>query len=247
MSHVDDAIGYSPNADYWVHIMRERLDRYRTELTDPAVLGAVGDVDGLDVLDAGCGEGYLSRMLAERGARVTGVDLDPALIRAAQDLEAAEGRGIAFHHGDAAAIPAEAGSFDRIVANHLLNDIEDIGPVVADLARVLRPGGTLVALVLHPCHYWARRGLDETDPAWPDRYFATLPREQGFNVAGLESPTAVRAWYRPLEDYSTALAASGLVITGLQEPHPTSEQQRDPWWQAGWSKPMFLLITAQSF
>lgn len=244
--HVDSGVGYSPNAAYWVHIMRERLDRYRVDLTDPAVLAALGDVNGRAVLDAGCGEGYLSRELANRGATVTGIDLDPELIRAAQDLEAVEGRGIDFHHGDVAAIPTGDATFDRIVANHLLNDVEDIGPAVAELARVLRPGGHLVALVLHPAHYWGRSGLPEDDPAWPDLYFTTRPREQSFNVAGLASPAPVRAWYRPLEDYGTAFTAAGLAITGLSEPHPTPEQRRsDPWWAAAWSKPMFLLITAR--
>ncbi len=71
---------YARNADFWVKIIREGLDRYRTELTDQAVLDAVGDVDGLDVLDAGCGEGYMSRLLAERGARASGIDLSDSLI-----------------------------------------------------------------------------------------------------------------------------------------------------------------------
>ena len=47
------------------------------------LLGQLGDVTGQDVLDAGCGEGYLSRILAARGARVTGVDLSPRLVELA--------------------------------------------------------------------------------------------------------------------------------------------------------------------
>ncbi|MGH3377211.1 MAG: class I SAM-dependent methyltransferase [Actinoallomurus sp.] len=58
--------------------MRERRDRYRTELTDAAVLDAVGPCAGWKVLDAGCGEGYLARSLASRGAEVIGVDVSRA-------------------------------------------------------------------------------------------------------------------------------------------------------------------------
>jgi SAM-dependent methyltransferase len=133
---------------------------------------------------------------------------------------------------------------DVIVANHLVNDVEDIAPLFTEFARILRPSGRAVILCLHPSFYWARRGLDEGDGTWPDRYFETEPRVQSFNVAGIQSPHAVKAWYRPLEDYGTALSNAGLVITNLSEPHPTPEQRRDPWWQTGWTKPMFLLISA---
>jgi len=54
---------------FWLRIIREHRDRYRTELTDPAILDAIGDAAGLDILDAGCGEGYMARELASLGAR----------------------------------------------------------------------------------------------------------------------------------------------------------------------------------
>jgi ribosomal protein L11 methylase PrmA len=98
-------VGYSANASFWVKIMRERLDRYRNELTDPAVLSALGHADRLRILDAGCGEGYLSRLLAGHGAIVTGIDLDPELIQAAQELEATEQQSIEFANTLPARIP----------------------------------------------------------------------------------------------------------------------------------------------
>lgn len=55
---------YASNADFWVRIIREQLDRYRTDLTDAAVLAALGDVAGRRVLDGGCGEGYMQCHLA---------------------------------------------------------------------------------------------------------------------------------------------------------------------------------------
>ncbi len=57
-----DRSSYSANAEYWTLIIRDGLDRYRTGLTNTAMLEAAGDVTGLSVLDAGCGEGYLARM-----------------------------------------------------------------------------------------------------------------------------------------------------------------------------------------
>jgi 2-polyprenyl-3-methyl-5-hydroxy-6-metoxy-1,4-benzoquinol methylase len=76
---------YANNSPFWMRIIREKLDRYRTELTDAAVLSAIGPVEGQIVLDGGCGEGYMSRELANRGATVTGLDMSSSLIAAARE------------------------------------------------------------------------------------------------------------------------------------------------------------------
>ena len=75
---------YNTNAGFWVQIIREDRDRYRKGLTDPAILDAIGEAHGLAVLDAGCGEGYMSRTLAGNGAKVTGIDVSAELIKAAK-------------------------------------------------------------------------------------------------------------------------------------------------------------------
>src|SRR5207248_9809433 len=59
---------WDQNASFWVQIIRENRDKYRTELTDPAMLQAIGRPEALAVLYAGCGEGYLARILAQTGA-----------------------------------------------------------------------------------------------------------------------------------------------------------------------------------
>jgi 2-polyprenyl-3-methyl-5-hydroxy-6-metoxy-1,4-benzoquinol methylase len=79
---------WDANARFWLRIIREHRDRYRAELTDAAVLDAVGDPAGLDVLDAGCGEGYMARELASRGARhVTGIDASGEMVKAVEAVE----------------------------------------------------------------------------------------------------------------------------------------------------------------
>lgn len=233
---------YSLNATYWTRIIRDGLDRYRTGLTNAAVLAAAGPVSGQAVLDAGCGEGYLSRLLAGRGASpVVGVDLCPELVDAARGQAADDKLDIRYETADVAAIPLDDATIDLIVANHVLNDLEDPAPAIVEFARVLRPGGRAVCLLLHPCFYGSRgQAVDR------DSYFRPRRIEQHFDVAGEVSPAPVVAWTRPLEDFAAAFTGAGLALTGISEPHPSDQQRReDPWWDQNFSRPLFLLLTAR--
>jgi 2-polyprenyl-3-methyl-5-hydroxy-6-metoxy-1,4-benzoquinol methylase len=236
---------WDANAEFWLRIIREHRDRYRTELTDSAVMDAIGDVTDQDVLDVGCGEGYTARALARRGARqVNGIDSSREQVKAA---EAALIPGTAFSEANAGDLPFPAESFDLVLANHVLNDLPDIAGPISEIARVLRPGGRFVALMLHPCFYEhnAERAPGSRMLSAAE-YFTRRGVEQPFEVDGLTSPAASTSWVRPLEAYTEALTGSGLVITRLTEPHPSDEQMASShWWQENFSRPLFLLVTAR--
>jgi 2-polyprenyl-3-methyl-5-hydroxy-6-metoxy-1,4-benzoquinol methylase len=237
---------WEANAEYWVKIIRERRDRYRTELTDGAVLDAVGPCAGLRVLDAGCGEGYLSRELASRGADVTGVDLAQGLVDAAGAHPQASGGSVSFTRASVEELPAGDGEFDLVVCNHLFSHLQDPAKAIGEFARVLKSGGRLVALTLHPCFYieHAEQGAMTSVPA--DSYFNPRGIDQRFLVDGLESPSEITSWLRPLEYYSGTLRDAGFVIADLREPHPSLEQLRDdPWWREGFPTALFILLIAE--
>jgi len=233
------------NAEFWIRIIRGRLDPYRTGLTDAAVLRALGRCDGRVVLDAGCGEGYLTRRFAARGATAFGVDQSSGLVEAAA---AAAGRAAdrsRFLVGDLRALPLPAAFFDAVVCNHSLNELRDLGPAFAEFGRVLKPGGILVVLMLHPCFYGGRRDESgrriELDP---DEYFAARRVEQRFNVSGLFSPAPTVIWVRPLESYFALLADAGFFVERLWEPHPSHRLMAEAWWRDNFRKPLFLLWRA---
>jgi SAM-dependent methyltransferase len=243
---VRDESLYEGNAAFWVRIIREHRDRYRTELTDQAILTAIGDVHGLDVLDAGCGEGYLTREIARHGARqATGIDKSPALIAAAR-AESAGQPGVEFTEADIASLPVPSASVNLVVVNHVLNDLPDINRPLGELARVLRSGGRLAVLMLHPCFYGHRAERQAIKGTMPvTDYFSKRRIEQPFEVDGIVSPDAVINWVRPLEDYTRAITGNGLAITSVTEPHPSEEQvAASTWWQENFPRPLFLLITA---
>ncbi|TYB45630.1 class I SAM-dependent methyltransferase [Actinomadura chibensis] len=236
---------WEANADYWVKVIRERRDRYRTELTDAAVLDAIGPCEGLRVLDAGCGEGYLSRTLTGLGADVDGVDACQSLIDAASAHPSPEGKA-RFAHATVDDLPFADGTFDLVVCNHLFSHLPDPTDALREIGRVLKSGGRLVLLTLHPCFYveHSERGSAQSVPA--AQYFSSRGIDQRFLVDGLESPAEVTSWLRPLEFYAGTLRDTGFVIADLREPHPSEGMMRDdPWWRKGFPTAMFMLLIAE--
>lgn len=236
---------WEANAQYWVKIIRERRDRYRTDLTDGAVLDAIGSCEGRRVLDAGCGEGYLARTLASQGADVTGVDVSQGLIDAASKHPSPDGAAT-FTCASVEDLPFEDAAFDLVVCNHLFSHLQDPAPALGEFSRVLKSGGRLVLLTLHPCFYVenSEHGAMNSVPA--SQYFASRGIDQRFLVDGLESPSMITSWLRPLEFYAGTLRDCGFVIADLREPHPTEQQMRDdPWWRKGFPTALFMLLIAE--
>jgi 2-polyprenyl-3-methyl-5-hydroxy-6-metoxy-1,4-benzoquinol methylase len=240
-----DQDSYAINAEFWVKIIREHLDRFRTELTDETVFRAIGQCNGLRVLDVGCGEGYLSRELASSGANVTGLDTSDALIHAATAEAHRLTLPVKYYVAGVEAIPEDDHTFDIVVCNHVMTDVADPGPALKEIGRVTKTGGKLVILMLHPCFYTGNidgRGGRDVSVA---SYFSTRLVTQQFRVAGINSPGEVRNTFRPLEQYMSALFEAGFVLTDLSEPHPTAEQLRDQWWQDNFTRPLFLLLEGE--
>jgi SAM-dependent methyltransferase len=98
---------------------------------------------GQRVLDVGCGTGVVAVTAARIGAKVTGLDLTPELLVAARDNARAASVEIDWHEGDAEALPFEAGTFDAVLSQfgHMFAPRPDV--VVAEMLRVLKPGGVI--------------------------------------------------------------------------------------------------------
>ncbi|HZH04414.1 MAG TPA: class I SAM-dependent methyltransferase [Myxococcaceae bacterium] len=105
--------------------------------------------DGLSVLELGCGTGKNTAWLAVRAASVLALDFSPGMLaRARQRVPASHVRFV--QHDIRAPWPAEDAGFERVVANLVLEHVEQLGPVFAETARVLRPEGLAYFCELHP-------------------------------------------------------------------------------------------------
>lgn len=241
------ASGYSPNAGFWIRIIREQLDTYRTELTHSAILDALNPQPGETIVDAGCGEGWLSRASAQQGAQVVGVDLCPEFIEAARSASDGEVNAPTYKLGDVRNLPVAERFADAVVINHVLNDIPDPDAAIKEFARVLRDNGRLVILLLHPCFYTAQaERVEHAPPFRAGEYFGQRIVRQPFKIAGITSPAETVTYVYPLEFYFSALTDAGFAVTRLSEPHPSPELiEANPWWKDNFRRALFLLITAQ--
>ena len=169
----------------------------------PVLLALLGDLAGRRALDAGCGEGYLARVMARRGAHVTGADISPRLIRVARDKD--PGGSIDYRVADLSRpCPDLDGRFDVVGSYLALNDVADYRGFITTVARALRSGGRAVLSLNNPYAYVVRKGLAN--------YFATATMHlSGLAAAGIH----VHFYHRTLPEYLDAFLEAGLHLTRL--------------------------------
>jgi len=98
-------------------------------------------IAGVTLLDVGCGGGILAEEFARDGFKVTGIDPAPESIATARAHAAASGLAIAYDVGSAEALPYPDRAFDLVACCDVLEHVDDLGRTVAEIARVLKPGG----------------------------------------------------------------------------------------------------------
>lgn len=96
MDHEEVGRYWDENADVWTELVRAGYDHYRDGLNTPAFLDMLPDVNSLSGLDVGCGEGHNTRLLAQRGARMTAIDISKSFIRHAGEAERKQPLGIRY-------------------------------------------------------------------------------------------------------------------------------------------------------
>jgi len=164
-------------------------------------------------LDVGCGEGRLTRDLTDLGHDVVGIDASPTMIEAAR----AKSPEIEFIEADAAELPFEDGAADLAIAFMSLQDIDDMQGAVREAARVLEPGGRLVAAVVHPInsgHVVDREHL-EGRLVMREDYFDRRRYRDEVERAGLRMTFESVHW--TLQDYFDAVFSAGLTVDAVRE------------------------------
>ncbi len=238
MSETDDRpLGRRNYETFADRYAAKALDKpHNAYLERPATLTLLPELAGRHVLDAGCGPGFCSEIMAHRGASVTAMDVTPRMVELARERLA--GLDATVLEGDVAgALPFGDSAFDIVLCSLVLDYVADLAPVFLEFRRLLVPGGTLVFSLEHPimgCKTWDT-----------GRYFDTEFREIPWG--GFGEPRPVIAGYRrPLTAILNPLLDAEFRLDRAVEPEPLEAlREMDPQqFQEMSTFPCFLCVRA---
>ncbi len=221
---LDSSSEYDKAGDFYLKWLDRNVpDRDRSiQPSVEVILAMLGDVRGIRVCDLGCGEGYLSRILASRGALVTGVDISRNLLRHA--MEHSDGHGITYILDDAQSLnQLSDASMDAVICHMALMDIPDLTATVSSVRRILVDHGRFVFTILHPCFFSPfdaenpREDLDEEG-----RFKAVRVSRYGLEGKWYSDGSGMcgtlGSHHRTLSTYFNTLIKSGFQLSEISEP-----------------------------
>lgn len=157
--------------------------RYAWRIESAAVLAALGPMTGRTIVEVGCGTGRLAALLADRGARVIGLDADPAMLAVAAARTPSR-----LIRADAGHLPLPDASVDATVAVATLEFTAEPGRVLDEMARVTRPGGRMVVAVLNPRSLWGWVGKVRQRTPYRN---CSLPRDRLLALGHRHGPATI--------------------------------------------------------
>ncbi|HLJ32368.1 MAG TPA: class I SAM-dependent methyltransferase [Ktedonobacteraceae bacterium] len=210
-------------------------DFARQHLLNPALFALLGDVAGKHILDAGCGQGYLCRLLARRGAIVTGVEPAVQWYSYAVEREHQQPLGITYLQEDLSSLQNMQDRFDCVIANMVFMDIPDYKAAMHNCIAALKSGGSFIFSLLHPC-------FEEPASEWVKKGYVEVKEY-------LQEYTAPQTYayffHRPLSAYINFLIEEGCTLRKMLEPRLSEEIARqDALAERSLHVPQFVVIHA---
>jgi ubiquinone/menaquinone biosynthesis C-methylase UbiE len=207
----------------------EAGDTLNKELIFPVVEEYLGDLVGLDVWDAGCGSGYVTRQLAQTAKSIVGTDFSSEFISICKEKQKDQ-KNVTFAVADISKpVPFGDNQFDRILCKMVLQYVPDISVFVTESARVLKQNGRLIVVVDHPFHvqlYYAQQCLGVPNTKYPDieDYFSKTPKTK----LSLWNTTQLTWYPRTVSDYIQPFLEAKLVLTDIREVAETDKTMTYP-------------------
>jgi len=246
-----DDTSWDEVASWYDALVGEKGSSYHRDIVIPGALRLLDPRPKESVLDLACGQGVFCRALHKLGVAVTGVDASERLISLARSRSSP---AIRYEVADArrmAALPVQG--FDAVACLLALENMDTVTPVFAECARVLRPGGRLVLVIMHPCFRIPR----QSGWGWDEGRHLQYRRVDSY-LSDMKVPIQVHpgsdpgqvtwTFHRPLAAYVRALAGAGLLVQALEEwpstrvslPGPRAQAEN----RARDEIPMFLALKA---
>lgn len=207
------ATDWDESAEAWIAEQGDAGDFSRQHVLDPAILPILRAGNFERALDVGCGEGRFCRVLRAEGIEPVGLDPTKALLEQARRRDP----GGRYVRASAEAMPFDDADFDLVISYIALVDIPDFRTAIAEMARVLQPGGTIIMANITDLRTammeqgWVRaEGRKLHYPL--DRYM----EERATTVAW--SGIKIQNWHRPLAAYMQAFLDQGLILRSFDNP-----------------------------
>ncbi len=238
---MSDLDPWEQHAGWWQEGFTEGADPEYEEQIVPLVRH--GLAGACRVLDVGTGEGQLARLAQRLGAdAVVGVDPTTAQLRAAGE----RGGGPAYARAVATALPVRDAWFDAVIVCLVLEHVDDHVAAIAEISRVLQPGGRLLLFLNHPLLQAPGSGWID-DHILEEQYWRIGPYLVEDHSMEEVAPGVVLPFiHRPLSGYVNTLIDYGLVIERMEEPAPPAGfVARAPEYEAAATIPRLLYLRAR--
>lgn len=237
--------GWEQHADWWITGFTDGADPEYEEQILPLVSE---ELDGMDrVLDIGCGEGQISRLLAGGGAAVIGADPTWNQVRVARE----RGGGAQFLRATADALPFPEACFDAAVACLVFEHIDAVDAALLEVARILAPGGRFALFLNHPIIQAPGSGwIDDHTVDPPEEYWRLGPYlTESSSMEQVEKGVWIRFVHRPMSRYINSARAAGLVLERMLEPAPPAgflSQAREYTAAAAYPRLLYLRLVREA-
>lgn len=228
-------------AQWWIDGFTGGADPEYEEQIIPLAVEELGGARR--VLDVGCGDGQIARALAVTGCTVTGID------PTRRNLEVARERagGPDYVEGSATDLPFDDAYFDAVVACLVFEHIDDVDAAIAEVSRVLRPGGRFAFFLNHPLLQTPGSGwIDDHMLEPPEQYWRIGPYlVETESIEEVELGVHIRFLHRPLSRYVNTMISHGLSVQRMLEPEPPAGfLQRAPEYPLARTVPRLLYMRA---
>lgn len=221
---------WNRKAEYWDEKFGDSGNLFHRQLVEPSLLKLLGLSAGEAVLDACCGNGVMSRRLAQQGARVTAIDFSEEMLRRARLRPLPDAGTLDYMLLDAtdeaALLALGTRRFDAVVCSMALMDIPEVAPLFRAAAALLRPAGRFVFATMHPAFnsnnpVFLHKKEDHDGEvrdiyALSLRYYLDMPPVLGAGMPG--EPSAHYYFHRSFSELLGAAFTAGFVLDGMLEP-----------------------------
>lgn len=237
-----DAWDSPTTTDWWQREFTNGVDPEYTEQIVPLIVDALND--RRSILDVGTGEGQVARALVDAGdtsRSVVGIDPFDGQVVAA----VARGGGPVYARAGADHLPFPDAHFDAVVACLVFEHIDAVDAAIAEVARVLQPGGTFLFLLNHPLLQTPGSGwIDDQMIDPPEQYWRVGPYlVEAETIEEVQKDVFIRFIHRPLSRYLNALADAGLTLVHMDEPAPPPGfLAQAPWYTQAGTVPRLLAL-----